>query len=360
MPDHTRFHSYRLFARFSLFWQLQLIGWGIFALAVFPLKMVVYGSTSGSLFITAYQLPLSLLLTALLREAYRRTGAANRSPEMLVGLVLVACVTASSIDVLVSIPLNHYFGLFGPADILGKGLFAFRTAVYVIWSLLYFLISAKRAEQRRAFEHAIAGEKLRLQALRYQLNPQFLATSLATIAAEIDQDPAIARAMTLRLTNFYQTTLRHNESGEPTTLREEMELVRAYLEIQRLRFGNTLSIQFAVDQTLLDLPLPPLLLLPLAEKAVQNGLEDSPEQLEITITAQRTFEGAVLLEVARTGRLSAVTEGDDDAASGLHQLRTRLERHYPGQYRFVFAQDSARARATLILPLVSDTWAYQG
>jgi len=353
MPDSTPTSSSKPLSRVPLFWQLQLGGWGLFALAVFPLKQAVYGSTLGSLLITAYQLPLSLVLTTLLRHFYRRSFAAERRGLTAAALVIAGCVTASSVDVLVSIPINHYYGLFGPADILGKGLFAFRIAIYVIWSLLYFMIKGRLAEQRRRFEVAIADEKLRLQALRYQLNPQFLATSLATIAEEIDQAPAIARAMTVRLTSFYRTTLRHNESGRPATLREEMELLRAYLEIQRLRLGNALSIQFAVDETLLSLPLPPLLLLPLTEKAVQAGLADSPRHLEITITAQRTFAGDVLLEVARTGRLSEADGDEPPAGSSLHQLRTRLERHYPGQYRFVLAQDSARARATLILPLVA-------
>lgn len=354
MPDATRSSSSRLFSRVPLFWQLQLAGWGLFALAVFPMKQMVYGSTSGSLLITAYQLPLSLALTELLRRFYRRTGFARRSIGTGLALVVVACAAASAVDVLVSIPFNRSFGLFGPVDIAGAGLFTFRTAIYGIWSLLYFLIKARLAEQERLFEHSIASEKLRLQALRYQLNPGFLANSLATIAEEIDQDPAIARAMTMRLTSFYRTTLRHNESGAPTTLREEMELVRAYLEIQRLRLGNALSIQFTVDEDLLPMPLPPLLLLPLAEKAVQAGFAASPRQFEITVTAQRTFEGQALLEVARTGRLAEAADAAEAAGGELHQLRTRLERHYPGQYRFVLAQDSARARATLVVPLADD------
>jgi sensor histidine kinase YesM len=337
-------------SRIPLFWQLQLAGWLAFAVFLLPLKRVVYGTMTGSLLITVYQLPLSLLLSAAMRSFFRQITAKPRAQWQTALLVLAACASASSVDVLVSIPVNHSFGLYGPADILGIGLYFFRTAVYLIWSLLYFMIKGQMAARQQAFHAAVAQEKFRLENLRYRLKPQFLAHSLEEITDEIDQNPAVARAMTLRLTHFYRTTLRHAEHEESATLGEELELVRAYLELQRLRLGDGLSVRYEVDETLLPLSLPPLLLLPLAERAVQYGLRALPTEFEIRVTAQRTPEGDILLEVARTGRLADVPESEDPAGAELLNLRTRLERYYPGRHRFVFTQDSTRVRATLSLP----------
>jgi hypothetical protein len=333
------------------FWQLQLSGWFLFALVTLPMKQLVYDSLSASLLITAYQFPLSLVLTGILRLFYRRSRPADRSFWSAVGLVFGACTVANSIDILVSMPANHYIGVTGPAHLTEPGLYVFRGTIYLAWSLLYLLIKATLASRQQAFHTAVADEKLRLEAIRYQLNPQFLANSLLTIAHEIDQDPAIARAMTTRLTNFYRTALRQTETDQATTVGEELELLRAYLEIERLRLGRALSVHYQVDDTLLGLPLPPLLLLPLAEKAVKHGAAYSPERFEIKVTAQRTPEGEVLLEIARTGRLHDSPEPTESAGPDLLNLRARLERYYPGRHRFVLTQDSARVRATLCLPL---------
>ena len=351
MPAFPRLPQSSPFTRVPLFWQLQLAGWGAFGLLVLPLKQVVYGSMQAGLLITAYQLPLSLALTCLLRYYYQRTAPSSRLGWQAIGLVLAGCATASAVDVLISIPVNHYFGLFGPVDILAPSLYFFRTTIYLGWSLLYFLLKAQVAARQHAFQAAVSEEKLRLETVRYQFNPQFLTGSLAAISDEIDQDPAIARAMTMRLTNFYRQTLRQVERNATATLGEELELLRAYLEIERLRRGDTLIAQFNVDDSLLAVPLPPLLLLPLVKKAVKYGFATSHGRLEIRISAQRTAAGELLLEVTRTGRLMESSEPGEAAGTDLLNLHARLERHYPGRHHFVMTQDSTRVRASLSLPV---------
>src|SRR5437879_12746193 len=106
MADSPR-PSSSLFARVPLFWQLQLAGWsGVMVLSL-PLKQLVYGSMQAALLITAYQLPLSLALTWLLRLLFRRLRLPERTPGMSVGLVLTGCAAIAALDVLVSLPVNH-------------------------------------------------------------------------------------------------------------------------------------------------------------------------------------------------------------------------------------------------------------
>jgi hypothetical protein len=342
-------------ARTPLFWQLHLLGWGSFALLSLPLKQSVYGSSEAALLITAYQLPLSIGLAFLLRLYYRRTRPAQRPFWLAAGLVLGGCMAAGAFDVMISIPLNHRLGFFGPAELLDSGLYFFRTAAYVIWSLGYFLMKALLLNRAIAFRAAVAQERHRFELMRYQLNPAFLARSLATISHQIGANPATAKAMTTKLGDFYQNTLRHVENGRTATIRDELALVRTYFEIEQLRVGpSALAVNYEVDEQLLNLPLPPILLLPLAEKAARDGRATPGQPLEITVTIQRADNGFTLLEVSHSGRIDPSNPPfAKPADAGPADIRANLDRHFGNSYRLNLSQDSFRVRASLWLPLMA-------
>lgn len=355
MPAHPRPTYSAVPSRTPLFWQLQLLGWGGFALLTLPLKQAVYGSFESALIVSAYQLPLSLGLSYLLRYYYRRTQPGQRSFWLATGIVAAGCMAAGAFDVLISLPASRALGFFGPAEILNSGIYFFRTAVYVIWSLGYFLLKAMMLNRAQAFRAAIAEEKHRFELMRYQLNPAFLAKSLATISHQIGTNPATARAMTAKLSDFYQSTLRHLERGKPTTIADELALVRTYLEIEQLRLGATALVpRYEIDGRLLSLPLPPVLLLPLAEKAVREGRAAPGNPLEITVTIEEAADGMTLLEVSHSGRIDPSNPPfATPTETGPADLRASLDRHFGGRYRLNLSQDSFRVRASLWLPLVA-------
>lgn len=357
MPAQPRPLSTALPARTPLFWQLQLLGWGGFALVSLPLKQTVYGNFEAALIFSAYQLPLGVGLSYLLRYYYRRTQPGQRSFWLAASIVCGGCLAAGAFDVLVSLPVNRALGFFGPSELLDSGLYFFRTAVYVIWSLGYFLLKTILLNRAQAFRAAIAEEKHRFELMRYQLNPTFLAKSLATISHQIGTNPATARAMTAKLSDFYQNTLRHVERGKAATIADELALVRTYLEIEQLRLGATALVpRYEVDGRLLALPLPPVLLLPLAEKAIREGRAAPGSPLEITVTIEEAADGMTLLEVSHSGRIDPSNSPfNETAETGPADLRASLERHFSGRYRLNLSQDSFRVRASLWLPLAAGT-----
>jgi two-component system LytT family sensor kinase len=353
MPDLSRSSTSPTPSRARLFWQLQLIGWGAFALLALPIKQAVYAAWGTSLLITVYQLPLSLGLSGLLRLFYRRNRPDEQANWIAALVVFGGCLAAGAADVLASIAVNRLTGLDDTPLIPETGLYAFRSAVYLIWSLVYFLTKALLRNRALAFQSAVADEQHRLELMRYQLNPNFLARSLSAISHQIGVNPASARAMTARLAEFYQNTLRHTERGQTATIGDELALVRAYLDIEQLRRGEgSLQVNYAVEESLLSLPLPPVLLLPLAEKAVHSGGRTDGKPLEITLTIQRADQGQVLLEISHSGRLDRsnppFTRAGDPVAP---DIRATLEQHFPGRHRFSLSQDSFRVRASVWLPL---------
>ncbi|HTL69088.1 MAG TPA: histidine kinase [Lacunisphaera sp.] len=353
MPDTTRPIFPAALLRIS-FWQLQLAGWTGFMLLSLPLKWVVYGSLPAALQVTAYQLPLSLALTGMLRQYYRWLHV--QLPGRIIGLsvlqVLIGCAAGGALDLLASIPVNRLMNLFGPDELLHSGLFFFRTAVYVIWSLAYFLIKAVLANRAQAFTTAVAAERHRFELMRYQLNPRFLADSLAAISHEIGANPAGAVAMTAQLADYCRSTARQADRQAPSTIGDEIALVRAFLELERLRQPRAVRVVFDLDDSLLARPLPPVLLLPLAERAVRDGRGTPDQPLEIAVTVRRQPDDFVLLEVANTGRLhDSRPPLAVPATAAAPDVVASLERHFPGRYRFALSQDSLMVRATLLLPL---------
>lgn len=340
-----------LSARLPLFWQLQLAGWGAFAVLSLPLKQLAFGALGPAALISACQFPLSLGLSLGLRAIYRRTQPPRRSYVQAGLIVLAACAAASAVDSLLSISLTRQLGHPVRSDVVEAAFYFFRFAVYLGWSLAYFLIKAQRQTREQAFQTAIAEERHRFELLRYQLNPGFLAKSLTAISQEMTQNVAAAHAMTLRLADFYQNTLRQTAQGKPTTIGDEVALLRTYLELERLRQHDAVLARFAVDESLLDVPLPPILLLPIAERAVKSGHGTAEEPLEVSITIQRNADGLVSFEIARTRRPRGSRQPFTEAHPEVADVRASLERYYPGRYRFGVTRDSLKERTTLCLPL---------
>jgi sensor histidine kinase YesM len=336
-----------------LFWQLQLLGWVAFTVISFPLKQAAYGSFSATALFTAYQLPLAIFLTAALREFYHRARLARYSYKVAVSIALVATVVASTIDVSISLRLNRLLEIRPLNELTNTGLYTIRAAIYFMWSLGYFLIKALLQNREQSFANAVSEERHRFELLRYQLNPAFLAKSLNTITREATGN---ARVMTSLLADYYRQTVRQSDQRKPATLGDEIALLRAYLEIERLHRPESLHLHFHIDESLLNEPLPPVLILPLAEKALKAGGGTPLQPLEITVTVQRSSDSQVLIEVAYSGRLSDTSAPKTEPGtnqSDITDVQAALERHYPGRHKLSFTEDSFTARATLVLPLTA-------
>jgi len=182
----------------------------------------------------------------------------------------------------------------------------------------------------------LAEEKARLEVLRYQLNPHFLFNALNSVCAQIIQDPVAARAMVVRLADFCRLTLhRPGDAETAMTLGEELNLLRAYLEIEQARMGELMQVEIQSEPFLENFALPPFLLLPLVENAVKYGAATSPERLGIKLTVRREGARGIEITVANTGEwLEPGAHSAPSTGIGLENLRQRLARYFPGAHEF--------------------------
>jgi LytS/YehU family sensor histidine kinase len=185
-----------------------------------------------------------------------------------------------------------------------------------------------------------------LKALKAQVNPHFLFNSLNSISALTSSDPAKAREMCILLGDFLRQTLGLGEKSV-IPLREEMSLVRAFLAVEKIRFGGRLEMRESVDEAALAFDIPPLLLQPLIENAVGHGIANLAEG------------GSILLEVrSGNGNVSLLIENSFDPEApprrrsgvGLANVRQRLQARYGDRSSFSARSEGNIFRVTLVFP----------
>ncbi|MCY4614397.1 MAG: histidine kinase [Nitrospira sp.] len=177
-----------------------------------------------------------------------------------------------------------------------------------------------------------------LRALRAQLNPHFLFNALTTIGYLIQTSPAKAVDTLMQLTDLLRSVLMRLDK-ELTTVGHEMDLIRAYLEIERMRFEDRLTVHIDVPKSVRDVLIPALIVQPLVENAVKHGIQPSASGGHVRITAwieeacdcrEQSIPSRLHFQVWNTGgeRGSAPNEDGRGTGLGLSSIRQRLALHY--------------------------------
>lgn len=208
-------------------------------------------------------------------------------------------------------------------------------------ALHYALLALESSRQAE-----LLSREAELKALKAQVNPHFLFNCLNSISALTATDPAKAREMCIRLSEFLRSSLR---LGERTSIpfAEELALTRTYLEVEQVRFGTRLRVSQDFDAGCDDLDVPPLLVQPLVENAIKHGIAMLVEGGEISIIGRR-FPKFV----------SVVIENPFDPDSpatrrngfGLISVRNRLRARYGSAARMDIHVENQRYRVALTLP----------
>lgn len=153
-----------------------------------------------------------------------------------------------------------------------------------IISMLWYTLQEQQETEKRKTEAEKLAREAELFKLRQQLQPHFLFNSLNSISALTGIEPEKARHMIQQLSDFLRGTLRKDEM-QWTTLKEELEYLQLYLDIEKVRFGYRLQTAITCPDEVLALKLPSLLLQPVVENAIKFGLYDTTGEVTIEIKA---------------------------------------------------------------------------
>lgn len=319
-----------------LFVSLAGLGWARAAVLAVPLCLV-YAFVCLSAWYSCRTIPLEI----------SAAGPAHLAAAVVAALLWIAAAWGLA-DLLSSsgqFPgLSHELGSVYRI-VFGTGVLLYLLAVAFHYALLSS--EAAHAAEKGAVEARVLARESELKALKTQVDPHFIFNCLNSISALTSSDPARAREMCIRLGEFLRKTLGLGEKTE-IPLGEELDLVRAYLSVEQIRFGSRLKLEQTAEPGALRCMVPPLLLQPLIENAIRHGIatlaeggwirlaieNGPPEQLSIRI--ENNFDP---LAPKRRG-----------ANIGLRNVRQRLDATYGSRARFDVRTRADRFQVSLDLP----------
>jgi sensor histidine kinase YesM len=206
------------------------------------------------------------------------------------------------------------------------------------WSALYFAINyylrvEQQADQLKTLEGQATASTLAM--LRYQINPHFLFNTLNSISTLVLlKQTEQANAMLSRLSAFLRYTLVNEPTAE-VTLAQEVDTLKLYLEIEKMRFEDRLRVRFDVDPRVSEARLPSLLLQPLIENAIKYAVTPSEEGADIILTAHLVGENVRIVVSDSGGGLNPdMSVPTTSTGVGLNNIRDRLTQAYGDRHRF--------------------------
>jgi two-component system sensor histidine kinase AlgZ len=228
--------------------------------------------------------------------------------------------------------------------LVGTGILLYLLSIAFYYVLL--ALEASREAEARVMKASVLARDAELKALKAQVNPHFLFNSLNSISALTSSDAAKAREMCILLGDFLRRTLGLGEKAA-IPLEEEMSLIRAFLSVEKIRFGPRIKLEENIDQEALDVQVPPLLLQPLVENAIVHGIANLIEGGWIRLDAH-----------CKNGDLAIVVENtyDPDAPArrrsgvGLVNVRQRLEARFGKRATFGVKTEGDHFRVSMTLP----------
>ncbi|GAA5441976.1 hypothetical protein Misp06_00137 [Microbulbifer sp. NBRC 101763] len=336
------------------FWKLQLVSWAGILLVTFLSLTLWHSPSEWPKFEpanTVFQCAVAFVLSLFLRPIFDIAWDSELAVRTVIYLLAVAVI--SGIWTLVR--MEAYIRLSGEHSIWSEfgGWYYASLFVFLFWSALYCGVKYymllqdehrkmldvaavnEREQLRRLRAEAIANEA-QLTMLRYQLNPHFLFNTLNSINALIRfQQADEAREMVIRLSDFLRLSLKEGPM-QKVELEREIEAVLLYLEIEKTRFVDRLSVDIAIDEEVRKARVPSMLLQPLVENSVKYAIAPNEKGGTIAIRAHRSGNRLVL-KVNDSGCSNDSPEQQNGHTTstgvGLKNVRERLSSLYPQDFQ---------------------------
>ena len=345
----------------SAFWRLQAAGWGG-AMVLRAMSSLANAQPLSSLIIvlvaTFTGFSISLILSVIFRTLI------GRKPLVTWGATALVLAVAVSLYAFVD---SWVISLYRPSSDAGfaslfLGVFYLDLTLLGAWSALYYAINfflqvEEQNDRLLSLENQATSAQLAM--LRYQLNPHFLFNTLNSISTLVLlKQTDRANAMLSRLSSFLRYTLI-NEPTAQVTIAQEVETLKLYLEIEKMRFEERLRPAFVIDPAVSHARLPSLLLQPLVENAIKYAVTPKEEGADITVTAQPAGDNVRII-VSDTG--PGLNDGaikphipmSEGTGVGLPNIRDRLIQAFGERQRFETRSTPGGFSVIIEIPLNMD------
>ena len=283
-----------------------------------------------------------ILLVLLIRAIFLYI----RNAEGLLLFVAILSINLYSTDAIL-----FSLGLKTSSSFIQVYIMIFAVVMILLLSMQYFTaLSSLKASVKQTRDAEIAF-------LRAQINPHFLYNALNSIASLCGSAPDKAEEVVVELSQYLRKSFDFKRMDAMSTLTKELELLEAYLYIEKTRFGDRLKVEYDIDDTL-DIPIPPLILQPLVENAVRHGLMDNISGGTVTVSIKSQAEEVVFtisdngvgMDVGKLGGL--LQENPNNRGIGVWNINQRLKMLYNIELK-VISEKGCGTQVSFALPLGS-------
>jgi sensor histidine kinase YesM len=345
----------------SLYWRCQLIGWLIAGL------YWAFGTTTPDHF-NWLQAVLDFIgdfsICIFLTHSYRNF-ALHRSwhklplKALVPRIIPVIFLLGVSFVILIAIKL-YVVQLYALTDYTESFYAFFRSAwltlfvtgirLMSIWVLAYHLYHYAQREINTAKENArlsVIAKEAQLSNLSAQLNPHFFFNSLNNIKSLVIENPQLARRAIDLLSDLLRNSL-YSKDDLLITVQEELNLVKDYLELEKMRFEERLQVSITAHDTMAGVLIPPLSIQALVENAVKHGIDKRKEGGLIEVSVEEEA-GFLRITVLSPGKLQTA---ERNTGLGLKNLEERLLLQFNGKARFDITEiPGEKISATILIPV---------
>jgi len=343
----------------SLYWKCQFLGWG--TVSIYWAYTVFTRDDYGYLF-TFLNYVLDIALGIVLTHLYRFLALKLKwnalSLRKLLMRITPSIVLLAGIYMLfANLKWHYYWVLIGSEDYLLRQSLIYWNPVFItgirlmsIWILAYHLYHYYQKEIKTARQNAelsLIAKQAQLDNLSVQLNPHFLFNSLNSIKSLVIEDPKVARRAIDLLSDILRSSL-YEKDASFISVKNELGLVKDYMELEKLRFEERLNMSIIMDNALEDYLVLPLSIQLLVENAIKHGIDKRINGGTIILSI---IEKEERLEIIVQNPGNIVDKGAETGI-GIKNLIKRLLIQYNGEASFTLKNETEdEVTATLIIPI---------
>jgi len=220
----------------------------------------------------------------------------------------------------------------------------------ILVSLYYVIFYYRSFRTKLENEHHLQTlvKEAELKSLRYQINPHFIFNSLNSISSLTISNPEKAREMSTNLSIFLRKTLADNEN-QKIKLKEEIDNIKLYLEIEKVRFGERLDFIMDISDRCEALEIPNMILQPIFENAIKHGVYESIEKVTINFICKLKGES---ISITVSNNFDPTAVSDIGEGIGLKNIRDRLKLIYNRTDLISISEESDLFQVSLLIPVI--------
>ena len=221
-----------------------------------------------------------------------------------------------------------------------------------IWNLIYFIyhyVERNRKQELQTLKLESMVKELELKTIKAHINPHFIFNALNSIRSLVDENPSRARTAITELSNILRSSMQA-EKLETVPMERELNIVKDYLALEKMRFEERLHIELDINSNTLNMPVPPMMLQTLVENAIKHGISKKIDGGSIKITSQYLNNRHEII-VINSGQLNGHY---NDEGFGVKSTQDRLNMLYQGKASFVISNlNEATVESKIIMPVTN-------